>query len=320
MAEDRYSDLLVSASDGLRLYARDYAGDIDALPVVCLPGLARTSADFHDLAAALAHDARKPRRVLALDYRGRGRSEYDPEWSHYDVRIELGDVLQVLIVAGVERAVFVGTSRGGLIAMALSAARPTLVAGVVLNDIGPVIETRGLARIRSYVGKLPPPSDYAEAVEILKRLSGAQFPHLSDEEWRGLAQGGWRESDGRLVSNYDPALMKTLEALDLEAPVPPLWTLFQGLTAVPVLALRGSNSDILSAVTLGAMQRAHPALQAVTVPDQGHAPLLRGPDLIERIRSFVARCEEMRSTRWVDGVVLEMNGGFRPEPAPEEAA
>src|SRR3712207_6605566 len=132
-----FRDLFVSAADGLRLYARDYGPDAGAaLPVVCLPGLARTSEDFHDLAQALSADPRRPRRVLALDYRGRGRSEWDPDWRNYDVRVELNDVLQVLAAAGIDKAVFVGTSRGGLIVMALGAVRPTLLAGAVLNDVG----------------------------------------------------------------------------------------------------------------------------------------------------------------------------------------
>src|ERR687898_1755817 len=152
MAGQAFSDLFVSAFDGLRLYSRDYGPRFArALPVVCLPGLARTSADFHDLALALSQDGKRPRRVLALDYRGRGRSAYDRDWRNYDLKVELADVLGVLAAAGIEEAVFVGTSRGGLIAMALAAARPAAVRGAVLNDIGPVIEGRGLVRIRGYV-------------------------------------------------------------------------------------------------------------------------------------------------------------------------
>src|SRR3954469_1440083 len=143
-----YRDLFVSAADGLRLYARDYGPDAGgALPVVCLSGLARSSEDFHDLARALSSDEARPRRVLSLDYRGRGRSEWDRDWRNYDVRVELDDTLQILTAAGVEEAVFVGTSRGGLIAMGLSAVRPALLRGVVLNDVGPVIESGGLVRI-----------------------------------------------------------------------------------------------------------------------------------------------------------------------------
>lgn len=286
-----FSDLWVTAADGLRLYARDYgpaAGH--ALPVVCLPGLTRNSVDFHPLALALSADPVRPRRVLALDYRGRGRSDRDADPARYDPRVELDDVLQVLTVAGVPEAVLVGTSRGGLLSMGLSAARPALIRGVVLNDIGPVLESAGLAHIKSYVGRLPAPGDHAEGAEVLRLTFGPAFPRLDAAAWRAWAGRTWREEAGRLVPDYDPALARTLDAFDPDLPVPPLWGLFAGLGSVPVLALRGANSDLLSAETLAAMAAAHPGLEAVTVPDQGHAPLIEG-DLIARIAAFVAWVE-----------------------------
>jgi pimeloyl-ACP methyl ester carboxylesterase len=291
MSREGYADLFVSASDGLRLYARDYGPRAShALPVVCLPGLARTSADFHELALALSTD-KKPRRVVALDYRGRGRSEYDRDWRNYDVKIESADVLQALTAAGVEEAVFVGTSRGGIITMALSATRPALIRGAVLNDIGPVLEGKGLVRIRGYVGKLPAPANEREAIDILKNLMNVQFTALSEDAWRAYARATWKEDGGRLVLDYDPALMRTLEGPDLEAPIPPLWGLFEGLKRVPVLTLRGANSDLLSAETVEAMKNVHPHLEAVTVPNQGHAPLLQDREIIRQIRRFVGRVE-----------------------------
>jgi pimeloyl-ACP methyl ester carboxylesterase len=293
-----YADLFVSAADGLKLYARDYGSRLaEALPVVCLPGLARTSADFHDLALALSKDAKRARRVLALDYRGRGRSDYDRDWRNYDLKIELDDVLQILTVAGVSEAVVIGTSRGGLIAMALAATRPALLRGVVLNDIGPVIESQGLVRIRGYVGKLPTPRTYADGGAILKSVFKGQFPRFADEDWQALARSMWKEVDGRLVTDYDPALRKTVEAIDLEKPVPPLWFLFAGLKGIPVMVLRGGNSDLLSAETLEAMAAAHPDLEAVTIPDQGHVPALRGRDMLQRIRRFVIKAEESGAGR-----------------------
>jgi pimeloyl-ACP methyl ester carboxylesterase len=295
MAE--YAELFVSAPDGLRLFARDYGPRTGAaLAVVCLPGLARNSGDFHDLALALSQDGKRPRRVLAFDYRGRGRSAYDRDWRNYDLTVELADVLGVLAAAGIEEAVFVGTSRGGLIAMALAAARPAAVRGAVLNDIGPVIEGKGLVRIRGYVGKLPLPGDYDQGVEILKRLMSTQFTALAEDQWQAWARATWREEGGRLALAYDPALARTLQGIDLEAPLPPLWFLFEGLKRVPVLALRGENSDLLSAETLAAMAKAHPRLEAMEVPNQGHAPLLQGRELIQPIKRFVARVEgESRS-------------------------
>jgi pimeloyl-ACP methyl ester carboxylesterase len=288
---DTYRDLFVSAADGLRLYTRDYnPGMASTLPVVCLSGLTRSSEDFHDVAVALSRDTARPRRVLALDYRGRGRSEWDKDWRNYDVKIELNDVLQVLTVAGVEKAIFVGTSRGGLITMALSAVRPTLIAGAVLNDIGPVLEARGLNRIRGYVGKLPTPRTRQDAVQILRQMSESEFPAFTDEQWQALARVTWHESEGHLVLNYDPNLMKTLEAADPEAPLPDLWPLFEGLKPFPLLVIRGEHSDLLSAETVQAMQGRHPRLTPIMVPGQGHAPALDG-DLIETLRQFAMRVE-----------------------------
>ncbi len=289
---DEYRDLFVSSTDGLKLYARDYGPWLsDTLPVVCLPGIARTSVDFHELAIGLSADPVRPRRVLSLDYRGRGRSDWDRDWRRYDIRVELDDVLQVLTVAGIEHAVFVGTSRGGLVTMGLGAARPALLRGAVLNDIGPEVDARGLVRIRGYVGKLPSPRTIRDGGQILKQIMDAQFPKLTDEQWESLARGMWTETGGRLVLSYDPALMKTLEAIDLETPLPELWALFEGLKPVPVLVLRGANSDILSLETVRRMEASHSKLEVLTVADQGHAPLIEG-DLVERIKRFVVEVEK----------------------------
>ena len=287
-----FTDLFVSAGDGLRLYARDYGSrQSENLPVVCLPGFARTSMDFHELAMLLSSDADHPRRVLALDYRGRGRSDWDKDWRHYDPRIELDDAIQVLTAAGIEEAVFVGTSRGGLIIMGLGAVRPGLIRGAVLNDVGPIIDGKGLIRIRGYVGKLPTPRSYDEGGEILRRIMDAQFPGFDSSDWRRMAEGTWEEKAGALVPRYDPDLLKVLEEVDLEVPLPELWMLFEGLKNVPVLALRGALSDLLSDETFDGMQTAHPHLEAIRVPDQGHAPVLAG-DLARRITDFVRRAED----------------------------
>ncbi len=286
-----FRDFFVSAADGLRLYARDYGPEGgDALPVVCLSGLTRSSEDFHELAVALSHDASRPRRVLSLDYRGRGRSDWDRDWRNYDIKIELNDVLQVLAAAGIAKAIFIGTSRGGMITMALSAVRPTLIAGAVLNDIGPVIEARGLMRIRGYVGKLPTPRTTEEALQILRKVSGPEFPSFTDEQWKALVRVTWRESEGQFVLNYDPNLMKTLETVDPEAPLPDLWPLFEGLKPFPLLVIRGEHSDLLSAETVQAMRERHPRLTAITVPGQGHAPALDG-GLIQAIERFIMEVE-----------------------------
>jgi len=287
-----FTSRFVSARDGLKLHLRDY-GPLAAttLPVVCLPGFARTAADFHELALALAGEEAAPRRVLTLDYRGRGRSEYDRNWKNYDIRVELDDLMQVLVANGIDEAVFVGTSRGGLLTMALAAARPGVIRGVVLNDIGPVIDARGLLRIRGYVGKLPVPRSFSEGAEILKRLSDQQFPALSEAEWEVMARRTWTDRDGALRPDYDVKLMKVLEELDLEAPLPVLWVYFDGLKTVPMLAIRGANSDLMPEKTLEEMAERHPDCEIYTAPGQGHAPLLGSKDMVRRIGKLIAKAE-----------------------------
>ncbi len=169
--------------------------------------------------------------MIALDYRGRGRSDFDSNWQNYDLRIELGDVQAVLTAAGIAEAIFLGTSRGGILTMLLGMMRGGAVKGAILNDIGGEIEGAGLARIKGYVGKMPTPRDYDEAVAILKRVAGGQFTAISDEDWRGFARRTWIEEKGRLRTDYDPNLSKPLEALDLEKPVPKLWPYFDTLRA-----------------------------------------------------------------------------------------
>ena len=287
--------VFISASDGLRLHARVYGKPTaPGLPVVCLPGLARTAADFEALAPALANDSAQPRTVVALDYRGRGQSDYDRDYTNYAFPVELADVLAVLTALDCMPAVFVGTSRGGLLAMLLAALRPTAIAGVVLNDIGPVIDPQGLMRIKSYVGKLPQPRDYEEGAEILRRLFSAQFPKLGHADWLAAAHRTFKEEKGRLVPTYDVRLSATLEGFDLEQPLPPLWKEFDALARFPLLLIRGANSDLLTPETVAAMRARRRAMDVIEVPDQGHAPLLAEPDVIARIAEFVRGCERLR--------------------------
>jgi pimeloyl-ACP methyl ester carboxylesterase len=286
-------DIWVTAQDGLKLHVRQWGPQAaSALSVVCLPGLARTVADFDPLATAIAGHAASPRRVLALDSRGRGKSQYDRNPENYNLNVELADLLAVLTALDVGEAIFVGTSRGGILAMRLAAVRPTAIAGCVLNDIGPVIEPKGLARIKGYVGKLPALASFPAAAEALKRRFGSQFPKWSDDDWLAFARATFKEDGGRLVPDYDPKLATILEAVGPARPLPTLWSEFDALGRAPVMVIRGANSDILSAATVEGMRKRRRALEVLEVPEEGHAPRLAGALTIDRIAGFIASCRD----------------------------
>ena len=280
----------VTAPDGLRLHVRRYGARSTALPVVCLPGITRHGADFHELATALATDARQPRLVIAIDSRGRGGSDYDPNPENYSFPVELADVLTVLTALEIGPAIFVGTSRGGILTMLLGSARPGALAGAVLNDIGPVIDAKGLVRIKGYAGKLPTPRSFEEGAEILRRLGDAQFSKLTTEDWVRQARRSWKATDQGLVLDYDPKIALALKDVDIEQPLPALWGPFDSLANLPLMVVRGANSDILSAGTVEAMRARRP-VDVLDVPDQGHAPLLVENDVISRIKAFVVVCD-----------------------------
>jgi pimeloyl-ACP methyl ester carboxylesterase len=278
----------VTATDGLRLHARCFGRPGTAgTPVVCLPGLARTAADFDVLATALSCDGPHPRRVIALDYRGRGLSQYDSNPANYSLPVELADVLAVITALEALPAIFIGTSRGGILTMLLAAVRPTAIAAAILNDIGPVIEPQGLMRIKSYVGKLPQPRNFEEGAEILRRLFHGQFPKLGLEDWLAGARRIFKEENGRMVTAYDPKLATTMEGIDLEKPIPTLWKEFDALANVPLMVVRGENSDILSKKTIADMKTRRAEMQILEVNDQGHAPLLAERETVARIKEFI---------------------------------
>lgn len=293
VVRDDGRSIFVTAQDGLRLHVREYGSRtaVAGLPVVCLPGLTRTVADFDSLAPALAADGR---RVICIDSRGRGRSDYDKNPANYNPAVELNDVITVLTTLAVETAVFIGSSRGGILTMLMGAARPAAIAGVVLHDIGPVIETAGVVRINNYVGKLPQPRTFAEGAEILKGLFGAQFPKVTGEHWVDAAHRTWHLRDGALVLTYDVELAHSLGQIDATHPLPALWNEFDTLRNVPMLVIHGEHSDILAPVTIEAMAGRHPGMQLIEVPDEGHPPALAGRQIIGNVRNFVAACDAAR--------------------------
>ena len=241
--------------------------------------------------------ARRVRRHLARrhsDHAARGAAP-DRDPGNYNLAVELADVLAVGTALECLPAVFIGTSRGSILTMLLAAQRPTAIAGAVLNDIGPVIEPKGLIRIKGYVGKLPQPRSFQDGGEILRRLFDAQFPKVTREDWLKAAQRTFKQENGQIVPTYDVQLAKTLDGVDFEKPLPPLWKEFDAMRNMRLLVIRGANSDLLSAATLEAMAARHPNMETLEVPDQGHAPFLTEPDTIARISAFVRGCANKHS-------------------------
>jgi len=291
-----WHDIDFTARDGLRLYARHYpAPGSVRRPVLCLAGLTRNGRDFHRLATALATGPDvSARDVYALDSRGRGRSERDRDWRNYSLIVELNDALDFITMKGLHGTAIIGTSRGGLIAMLMAVLRPSAIAAVVLNDIGPVLERDGLARIVAYVGRLPLPADWEEATQLVYDMSQRHFTAVPAEDWADHARAWFDDDNGLPALGYDPNIAKAFSLMD--GPVPELWPQFGALAHVPVLAIRGENSDILSAKTVEDMRARHPRLEAFTVPGQGHAPLLKDAPTISTIAAFLLRTDSEEPT------------------------
>ena len=265
--------------------------DDPALPtVVCLAGLTRNSRDFNGLALYLA---RQGYRIITIDSRGRGQSEYAREAAEYTIVTEAEDGLSCLAALGIAKAAFIGTSRGGLILHLLTGMRPAALKAVILNDIGPEIELDGLMLIRRYLQNTPSPTDWAEAAEIQKSVHGKLFSALTDEDWMRHARAIYRENEnGRIVADYDPRLAETLNALTPETDLPALWPQFAGFGHLPLMVIRGENSRLLSERVFREMGDQHPGAALVTVSGQAHAPHLDTADLPEQIAAFLKRAFE----------------------------
>ena len=289
----QFRDVFSQSADGLKLHAKVIGPDSStALPVLCLPGLTRTADDFDDIARAIAMSPSAPRKVVSIDYRGRGLSDYDPDPAKYTVPVELGDVLTIAASLGISRAILLGTSRGGLISMAMAAAQPKLLAGVILNDIGPALEVGGLMKIKGYIANPPLRQTWDEAARGLKELFGTVFPSLTDGDWMAWAHRAFREkAGGGLERTYDLKLSHTLDALDPANPLPQVWELFDAMANVPLMLIHGALSDLLSVQAVQDMKARRPDLDLVTVADQGHAPLLADKPTVDRIVAFCARCD-----------------------------
>ena len=269
------------SSDGLRLYARDYAtgqvADTKPLcPVICLHGLTRNSADFDRIAQVLQA---RGRRVLAVDFRGRGCSEYAAR-ATYNAATYADDVLALMRSQGIERAVFIGTSLGAMVTMTLAARNIDAVVAAVINDVGPQVPKAALKRIGAYAGKPVPPMTLEQAADYAERIGKATFPRYRREDWLSMAGNTFRPGDdGLLRLNYDPAIIRTASPLAIWLIRPLLWRAWRKLAKNrPVLLLRGKLSDLLEADLARRMAAVSPSVRLVEVEDVGHAPDLSEPE------------------------------------------
>jgi pimeloyl-ACP methyl ester carboxylesterase len=295
---EAWRDITFTVRDGLRLYARHYpaiGGPVVAgtgrRPVVCLPGTTGNSQDFDDLAMVLSQAGSLARDVYVLDYRGRGRSEHDSDWRNYTPFFEMLDVLDFFAMARLHDAALIGTSRGGIIAMVMGAVRPAAIGAVVLNDIGPTIEAPGWMRQMGRVGRIPVPKSWDEAGRYMRELARDDYPRLTEAQWAKLARQRYFEHDGRPAPSYDSSISRAFSLNSIATGVPSLWPQFRSLCRVPLLALRGELSDVLSERTIREMESVHPRMQSHVVPAQGHAPLLTDAPSMEAIMLFLAQAD-----------------------------
>lgn len=272
------------SADGLNLYYRDFGSARDGTPVLCLPGLTRNSRDFEDLAISLSDR----RRVLTVDFRGRGFSDHDPVWQNYHPGTYIADVLTLLDSLGIEQVIIVGTSLGGLCAMHIAAQHPERLAGVIMNDIGPEINPAGLARIQEYTGKLPPVADWDGAVMQARVIYGQWLPGVSDTDWRKMAWRAYRENAAGVPElDIDPNIGRAIREVGPQTGDP--WQSFDALINVPTVLLWGCLSDILTEDIIDKMKHRKPDLEVVAVADRGHVPLLDEPECVAAIDQFLSK-------------------------------
>jgi pimeloyl-ACP methyl ester carboxylesterase len=284
-----YADCYWMSRDGLKLHYRDYPGRADRPPIVCLHGLTRNARDFEALAERLAGEW----RVLCPEMRGRGDSDYAKDSATYNPVQYVDDLAMLCEQTGIDRFVVIGTSLGGLmtmvIAMGVTALGPDRLAGAVLNDIGPVVEPAGLARIKDYVGLGRSFPTWMHAARGIEESQAVAYPDYGITDWLAMAKRLMVLSGGdRIVFDYDMKIAEPMATLD-PAAQPDLWPGIDGLSGKPVLFVRGALSDVLSAETLAAMEQRLPQAEAVTLPRIGHAPVLDEPQAVAAIERLLAR-------------------------------
>lgn len=283
--EQAFRDHFYQSHDGLRLYARDYPGPRDSslLPVLCMHGLTRNSADFAWIADHLA----KTRRVISVDQRGRGRSDYDAVIENYTPATYVGDMFTLLDELDLPRLILIGTSMGGLMSMLMVTLQPERFVAAVINDIGPELDPKGLDRIKNYVGKGHHVRTWEDAMAQTREINEVAFPRYTDEEWLRFTRGLYREVDGVPQLAYDPDLAKPMLDPDSDAVPPDLWPLFENLGKLPLLVVRGALTDILAEDCVEKMHTLAPAMHVINVDERGHAPMLDEPEVVAAIDALL---------------------------------
>jgi len=285
----KYRDYYYKSHCGrLTLYARDYPGpdgQTDQPTILCMHGLTRNSADFEDLADHLSSSY----RVISVDQRGRGKSEYDNDTTQYDAAVYCRDMITLMEGLGIDKVVFIGTSMGGLMSMIMASIIKDKIKGIVLNDIGPALEKEGIDRVAAFVGKIPAVHDWEGAAEVCRTINGLAFPDFNDEDWMRFARRTYVEDDnGVPVAAYDPAIGERMRQAEESAVPPDLWVLWDAMKDIPTLTIRGEISDILSHDTMLEMGRRHPNMRQLTLKGVGHAPMLSEPGAMNTIDDFLA--------------------------------
>lgn len=282
-----YTDGYWTSRDGLKLHYRDYAGPADRPPVLCLPGLTRNVRDFENLAGHLSGAW----RVICPEMRGRGDSDYAKDAATYNPLQYVDDMGQLFEQAGIDRFVAIGTSLGGLMTMIMALTMPERIAAAVINDVGPILDPAGLARIKGYVGSGRSFPTWMHAARGLEESQAIAYPDYGISDWLAMAKRLMvLSSNDRVVFDYDMKIAVPLAALDVDAPpAGDPWAGINALAGRPLLFIRGELSDILSLATLAEMQRRLPEAEAVTIPRTGHAPTLDEPEARAAIARLLAR-------------------------------
>lgn len=278
-----YADRYFTVRDGLRLHYREYPGSADKPPLLCLPGLTRNARDFAEFAERYSPGF----RVIALDFRGRAASDYDPVPARYHPMTYAGDVIELLDQLGIAQAIFVGTSLGGLTTMVVAAMAPQRIAAAIINDVGPDVNPAGIDRILSYVGNDVRFKSWDEAAATVAKNYGVKFDRFTHADWVAMVKRNCREENGEIRFDYDMAIAEPFKTVGPTPAIDP-WPFFIALGSKPLLIVRGEKSDLLTAETAEKMLAAAPGSKLAVIPGVGHAPELSEPEAVGAIDEFLS--------------------------------